>query len=68
MVVRRLQLRINGSALGQLRTTDFFALGDWELREFHLSATSGPLRPASLALTPGRSFNRLLRALVCAAP
>ena len=49
--------RVNGSALGQLRTNDFSVLGDWELREFHLSATTGQLRPAPLALTPDRSLN-----------
>jgi Concanavalin A-like lectin/glucanases superfamily len=49
--------RINGSALGQLRTNDFFALGEWEFREFHLSATSGHLRPATVALTPDASLN-----------
>ncbi|MEA2697156.1 MAG: hypothetical protein QOI66_1427 [Myxococcales bacterium] len=50
--------RTNGSALGQVRTNDFFALGGaWEFREFHLDATSGMLLPATVALTPDRSFN-----------
>ena len=50
--------RTNGSALGQLRTNDFFALSfAWEFREFHLDATSGMLVPAPVALTPDRSFN-----------
>jgi hypothetical protein len=51
--------RTNGSALGQLRTNDFFALTPfaWEFREFHLDATSGMLVPAPVALTPDRSFN-----------
>ena len=50
--------RPNGSALGQIRTNDFFALdGAWEFREFHLDATSGMLVPAPVALTPDRSFN-----------
>ena len=50
--------RVNGSALGQIRTNDFFALdGAWEFREFHLDAASGMLIPAPMALTPDRSFN-----------
>jgi Concanavalin A-like lectin/glucanases superfamily len=49
--------RPNGSALGQVRSNDFFTLGEWEFREFHLSATSGNLEPASPALTPDASFN-----------
>jgi hypothetical protein len=50
--------RTNGSALGQLRTNDVFALSSaWEFREFHLDATSGLLVPAPVALTPDRSFN-----------
>jgi hypothetical protein len=50
--------RVNGSALGQLRTNDFFQFGGaWEFREFHLDATSGMLVPAPMALTPDRSFN-----------
>jgi hypothetical protein len=49
--------RVNGSAIGQVRTNDFFTLGEWEFREFHLSAVTGTLLPATLALTPDRSFN-----------
>jgi hypothetical protein len=50
--------RPNGSALGQIRTNDFFALGGaWEFREFHLDATSGRLVPAPVAQTPDRRFN-----------
>ena len=50
--------RTNGSALGQIRTNDFFALSfAWEFREFHLDATSGMLVPAPVAQTPDRSFN-----------
>ena len=50
--------RVNGSALGQVRTNDFFQFGGaWEFREFHLDATSGMLVPAPVALTPDRSFN-----------
>jgi hypothetical protein len=51
--------RPNGSALGQLRTNDFFqfSMAAWEYREFHLDATSGMLVPATMAQTPDRSFN-----------
>jgi hypothetical protein len=49
--------RVNGSALGQLRTNDFFALGEWEFREFHLAASDGFLHPAPVALTPDASLN-----------
>jgi hypothetical protein len=50
--------RVNGSALGQIRTNDFFALSfAWEFREFHLDASTGMVVPAPVALTPDRSFN-----------
>jgi hypothetical protein len=50
--------RPNGSALGQIRTNDFFQFSfAWEFREFHLDPTSGMLVPATVALTPDRSFN-----------
>jgi hypothetical protein len=49
--------RVNGSAIGQVRTNDFFALGEWEFREFHLSPTTNQLRPVPVALTPDRSLN-----------
>jgi hypothetical protein len=50
--------RVNGSALGQIRTNDFFTFGGaWEFREFHLDATTGMLVPAPMAQTPDRSFN-----------
>jgi hypothetical protein len=51
--------RVNGSAIGQIRTNDFFALSPfaWEFREFHLDATSGLIVPAPVAQTPDRSFN-----------
>jgi hypothetical protein len=50
--------RPNGSALGQIRTNDFFTFGGaWEFREFHLDASSGMLVPATVAQTPDRSFN-----------
>jgi len=46
----------NDSAIGQVRTNDNI-FGEWEFREFHLTATSGHLEPASPALTPDASFN-----------
>jgi hypothetical protein len=46
----------NDSAIGQVRSNDN-TFGEWEFREFHLSATSGHLEPASPALTPDPSFN-----------
>jgi hypothetical protein len=50
--------RPNGSALGQIRTNDFFQFSfAWEYREFHLDPMSGMLVPAPMALTPDRSFN-----------
>jgi len=50
--------RVNQSALGQIRTNDFFTFGGaWEYREFHLDAATGFLVPAPVALTPDRSFN-----------
>ena len=51
--------RVNGSAIGQIRTNDFFALSPnaWEFREFHLDGASGMLVPAPVAQTPDRSFN-----------
>jgi hypothetical protein len=49
--------RVNGSAIGQVRTNDFFALGEWEFREFHLSPATNQLRPVPVALTPDRSLN-----------
>ncbi|HEY8926481.1 MAG TPA: LamG domain-containing protein [Polyangia bacterium] len=51
--------RKNGSAIGQIRTNDFFALSPvaWEFREFHLDETTGMLVPAPVAQTPDRSFN-----------
>jgi hypothetical protein len=50
----------NGSAINAVRTNEV-PLGDnglWELREFHLSPTSGRLEPAALALTPDFGFDR----------
>lgn len=50
--------RPNGSAIGQIRTNDFFAFSFvWEFREFHLDPASGMLVPAPVAQTPHRDFN-----------
>jgi hypothetical protein len=48
----------NDSALNAFRTNEisFSSNGIWELREFHLSATTG-LATSPLALTPDGSFN-----------
>lgn len=51
--------RPNGSALLRVRSNEN-ALGSdglWEMRELQLSADSGELTPAGLALTPDRSWN-----------
>ena len=49
----------NGSAINAVRTNEipFGDDGLWELREFHLSAVTGRLEPATLELTPDLSFN-----------
>lgn len=49
----------NGSALSAVHTNElaFGNNGLWELREFHLSPSSGLLAPAPLTQTPDRSFN-----------
>jgi hypothetical protein len=49
--------RVNGSALGQLRTNDFSLVQRWELREFTLSGATGMLEPTTIKLTPDLSFN-----------
>ena len=45
----------NGSAIHAVRTNEvpFGDNGLWELREFHLSARSGRLEPATVELPPG---------------
>jgi hypothetical protein len=48
----------NGSALAQLRTNEIALSFEWELREFHLSGTTGFLQPAGVALTPDLSLNQ----------
>jgi Concanavalin A-like lectin/glucanases superfamily len=47
----------NGSALIDVRTNEIALSFVWQLREFHLSPTTGFLDPATLALTPDQSFN-----------
>ena len=49
--------KVNGSALSQFRTNEIALSFEWQLREFHLSPTTGRLVPAELALTPDRGFN-----------
>jgi hypothetical protein len=51
--------RINGSALATFRTNEitFGGNGAWELREFTLDG-DGRLSPATIKLTPDRSFDR----------
>jgi hypothetical protein len=48
----------NGSALAQLRTNEIALSFQWELREFHLSPTTGFLQQAGVALTPDLSLNQ----------
>jgi hypothetical protein len=47
----------NGSALAQLRTNEIALSFQWELREFHLSPTTGFFQEAGDALTPDLSLN-----------
>jgi hypothetical protein len=51
----------NGSAINAVRSNEFAFRatkhGGWELRQFELSAVSGRLEPALLALTPDASVN-----------
>ena len=47
----------NGSSLAQLRTNEIALSFEWELREFHLSPTTGFLLEAGDALTPDLSLN-----------
>ena len=47
----------NGSALAQLRTNEIALSFQWELREFHLSPTTGFLQEAGVALTPDLSLD-----------
>lgn len=51
--------RPNGSAISAVRTNEipFGDNGLWELREFHLSAATRRLEPATVELTPDLSFN-----------
>ncbi|HTA20050.1 MAG TPA: LamG domain-containing protein, partial [Polyangia bacterium] len=49
----------NGSAINAVRTNEiaFGSNGRWQMREFGLSADTGTLVPATIALTPDLSFN-----------
>jgi hypothetical protein len=49
----------NGSALIDIRTNeiDLSLDGQWQLREFHISPTTGFMDPATVFLTPDSSFN-----------
>jgi hypothetical protein len=47
----------NGSALIDIRTNEIALSFQWQLREFHLSPTTGFMFPATLFLTPDASFN-----------
>lgn len=49
--------QVNGSSLAQLRTNEIALSFQWELREFHLSPTTGFLQEAGDALTPDLSLN-----------
>jgi len=48
----------NGSSLAQLRTNEIALSFEWELREFHLSPTSGFLQESTVALTPDLSLDQ----------
>jgi hypothetical protein len=49
----------NGSALIDIRTNEIDLSQDfvWQLREFHISPTTGFMAPATVFLTPDASFN-----------
>ena len=49
----------NGSALIDIRTNEYQLEQNfqWQLREFHISATTGFVEPAAVALTPDSRFN-----------
>jgi hypothetical protein len=47
----------NGSALIDIRTNEIALSFQWQLREFHISPTTGLMVPAPLFLTPDSSFN-----------
>jgi hypothetical protein len=49
--------RPNASAISQVRTNEISFGNIWELREFHLSASSGLLEPVPVELTPSNDFN-----------
>jgi hypothetical protein len=47
----------NGSGLIDIRTNEIALSFQWELREFHISETTGFMVPAPVFLTPDQSFN-----------
>jgi len=49
----------NDNAINTVRTNEISlgSNGIWEMREFHLSAASGQLEPATVDLTPDRGFD-----------
>jgi len=49
--------RVNGSALGQLRTNEIALFPRWEFREFMLSADAGFFQESTVKLTPDLAFN-----------
>jgi hypothetical protein len=51
----------NGSALNQLRTNEIVLGAPWELREFHISASSGLLEPGETMQNPSVTFNNQAR-------
>jgi hypothetical protein len=48
----------NGSSLIDIRTNEIELQGRWQLREFHISPTTGFMDPVPVALSPDQSFNR----------
>jgi hypothetical protein len=47
----------NGSALIDIRTNEIALSSIWQLREFHISPTTGFMAPATIFLTPDLQFN-----------
>jgi hypothetical protein len=50
-------MRVNGSAISQVRTNEVDLAFPWELREFRLNATSGRLGEVTVQQTPANQFN-----------
>lgn len=47
----------NGSSLIDIRTNEIALSFEWQLREFHISETTGSIEPATLFQTPDSQFN-----------